>query len=78
MPFYSTKHVRSVLKSLGLCPLKGKAEGHEFWGNVSGRTCRPRLHTREMALAHVYSLGDELETQGICSRKAFIQAVKGR
>lgn len=78
MPFYCTKRVRAVLKSLGLHPLKGKAEGHESWGNNQGRTCRPRLHSREMALAHVFSLGHELEAQGICSRIDFLQAVKGR
>lgn len=78
MPSYNTKHIRAVLKSLGLHPLKGKAEGHEFWGNDQGRTCRPRLHSREIALAHVFSLGHELEAQGICSRTAFLQAVKGR
>ena len=78
MPFYTTKRVRAVLQSLGLHPLKGKAEGHEFWGNDKGRTCRPRLHSREMALAHVFSLGHELEAQGICSRTDFLRAVKGR
>ena len=78
MKSYPSKRIRTVLKSLGLMPIKGKADGHERWGNDAGRTCRPRIEEREVSLAHLYPMGDELAAIGICSRQDFINAVKGR
>lgn len=79
MKSYPSKRIRTVLKSLGLRQLKGKGEGHhEQWGDDAGRTCRPRIEEREVSLAHLYPMGDELAAHGICSRQDFINAVKGR
>lgn len=79
MKSYPSKRIRTVLKSLGLTQLKGKAEGHhEQWGNQAGRTCRPRIEGSEVCIAYLYPMGDELAAHGICSRRDFINAIKGR
>ena len=74
---YSIQKVKKVLRRLGLTPCgKGDSSGHALWGDDRGRTCKPVFRYREMALAHLYSLGDELASQGVCSRRALIAAVK--
>lgn len=78
MKSYPSKRIRTVLKSLGLTKLKGKAEGHhEHWGNEAGRTCRPRTEESEISIAYLYPMGDELAAHGICSRQDFIKATLG-
>ena len=79
MKSYRSRYVSRVLRRLGLKPDgTGNGTDHEPWSNGSGRKCHPKLCRSEVPYAHLYCLGDELETQGICSRVKFLKAVKGR
>jgi hypothetical protein len=70
--------VREVLRQqLGLRPVaRGNATGHEVWGDQHGRTCRPVLRKKAVPYAALFSLGKELENQGIVSRRAFLTALR--
>lgn len=71
------KAVRLVLRRLGLRPrARGNATGHEVWVDLQGRTCRPVLRKKDIPIAVLYSLGEELESKNIVSRQTFFAALR--
>lgn len=78
MKAIAAQKVRHVLQHrFGLRPVRqGNATGHEVWRDPQGRTCRPPLRKKDIAYAVLYSLGTEIESKGIASRKAFFTALR--
>ena len=74
----AARKVRDVLRrQCGLRPLKrGKATGHEIWMDYRGRICHPMLRQKDVPYAALYSLGMELESQGIALRQVFLTMLK--
>lgn len=71
------KVVRRVLQQLGLQPQpRGNGTGHELWVSPKGRTCKPKLCKKDVDIAVVFSLGKELESKGLASRRAFLGALR--
>jgi hypothetical protein len=70
----SARAVRDKLRNLGLRPAtRGDGSGHEIWADRRGRTCRPVLRKRVVAYGILYSLGLEMESKGICTRREFMR-----
>lgn len=62
---------------LGFAPRgRGDRSGHALWVDGTGRTCRPMFRERDVAFPYLYALGDELASQGVCSRSELICWVK--
>lgn len=78
MAEYPRRAVRDALRRLGLSPGPGTGDGHERWVTDDGRAVKPVLRARMTPEAHLYPLGAQLEGIGVCSRKRFIDMVKGR
>lgn len=69
--------VRHVLQQLGLQPrTRGNATDHELWVSFDGRTCKPKLCKKDIPIALVFSLSQELQSKGITSRRAFLAALR--
>ena len=69
--------VRSTLRAFGLHQTsQGNGTGHEVWTDARGRSCRPVLRKKDISMASLFSLGQELSTHGICTRREFLFAVK--
>ena len=70
----SARAVRDGLRNLGLRPVnRGDGTGHEIWSDRKGRTCRPVLRKRVVAFGVLYSLGLEMQSKGICTRREFMR-----
>lgn len=75
------KHInrRRVIEALRKLNLKrystGNGTSHQVWKDEKGHTCHPKLTSKTINLASVYCLGNELETNGICQRRIFMQIV---
>lgn len=71
------KIVRRVLQQLGLQPHpRGNGTGHQVWVSPEGRTCQPKFCKKDMNMAVVFSLSQELQSKGIVSRRAFLAALR--
>ena len=70
-----TKWVRCALHHYRFARCSFGCGGHEIWRDDCGRTCKPVFRKSTMNMAALYSLGNELEVKGVCSRKAFIDEV---
>jgi hypothetical protein len=69
--------VRHVLRQLGLKPqARGNGTDHDVWVSPEGRTCQPKLCKKDMDMAVVFSLSQELQSKGIVSRRAFLAALR--
>lgn len=77
---HSSKRIRQALLALGLQPCStGCAEGnHELWLDADGHHVKPRFSGKEMEHPHLYSLGESLEVNGICTRRDLMKAVRAR
>lgn len=74
-----TKQVSLTLRQLGLAPSNhGNGSSRTVWVDPHGRTCRVPYSGTDLKIAHVYSLGRELESKGICPRRQFMAGVQGR
>lgn len=77
MKAISARKVKMILhQQLGLHQQCGNRTGHEVWADGNGRRCHPVFRHKDMPFAALFTLGEELEGQGICGRQAFIKAVK--
>lgn len=76
MKTVATKQVKSVLLKLGLKSTKGNGTGHEQWKNANGNKCLPVLRHKEMSMGSLYCLGEQLESNRICTRREFLSAVQ--
>jgi hypothetical protein len=75
----SRKVVKSILEDLGFSNSgRGNATGSQFWKDSKGRTCKLLFRDKDIHLGVVYSLGDELESKGVISRKLFVNLLKKR
>lgn len=71
------KTIRQVLWRLGLRPrARGNATGHDVWVSPTGRVVKPQLRRKDMPMAVVFSLGRELESQGIAASREFRVALR--
>ena len=74
-----TKQVSSTLRELGFAPRShGNGTSQTVWADPNGRTCRVPYCGTDLKIAHLYSLGRELESKGICPRRQFMAGVQGR
>ncbi len=74
-----TKHLAKALRHLGFQPVGGGHRGgHDTWQDLNGKTCHPVSFSRQhdVPLAHLFSLGLELENKGVCGRAEFMGMVK--
>jgi len=79
MTFVDKKQVRKSLEAMGLHRLSEGKGGHEVWEDPNGRTVSASFHGRkDISIALLYAMGQEMEGKGIMGRQEFIQRVKGR
>ena len=78
MKMFPTRVVVRVLRrQCGMQPMNhGNGTGHELWSDQHGRTCHPMLRRKDVPYATLYDLGAELESKGVVSRRAFLNAMK--
>lgn len=78
MKEFSVKAVRIALAQWGFKKdSRGDGSGHEVWRNhQSGTKVRPALRHKTVSLAALCSLGWQLEVQGICTKREFIDQIK--
>lgn len=74
------QRVIEEMRRLGFKPARrGNATGHEVWARTDGVMLHPVLrHGSDMHAGHLYCLGQELERQGLLSRRDFERRVRGR
>jgi hypothetical protein len=79
MKTYERELVMSELRDRGFHPMgRGCASGHAVWEDRRSRRCRPSFCKRDIPEAYLYSLGKELENQGVCTRREFVTSLKRR
>lgn len=77
MKAISARLVTQQLRRLGFRPARhGNGTGHERWINDAGLTCQPVLRRKDVPLAYLFSLGQELEKRGVCTRQHFLAALR--
>jgi hypothetical protein len=77
---HPSKRIRQALLDLGFRPLsRGNGQGdHEAWADEQGREIRPLFKGNEMQHPNLYSLGDSLAAQRVCTRREFMSSVRSR
>jgi hypothetical protein len=75
---YPSRTVRNILRyqfGMQVCS-KGNGTGHEVWADSKGRTCRPMLRKKDVALSCLFVLDRELAGKGIAARGEFLRALR--
>lgn len=77
MTSFNKKRVIHALETIGLSRCKEGKGGHELWQDKQGNTVSASFHGKnDIAIAYLYSMGDEMERKGMMTRVQFMQRVK--
>lgn len=74
---YPRKKIKAILRQLGLRRGPDDGTGHEVWIDHRGRGCRPVFRHNDVPYSYLFTLGQQLEGNGICLRRDFLALVKG-
>lgn len=79
MKTLATKQVCSTLRGLGFAPSpRGNGTSMTVWVDGQGRTCRVPYSRTDFNIPQLFRLAQELEGKGVCPRRDFMSAAKGR
>ena len=73
---FPRKRVKAILRRLGLRPVQGDGTGHEVWVDPQGHCYRPVLRHNDVPYSQLFTLGRNLEFNGVCLRRDFLASVK--
>ncbi len=77
MTTLTAKKVKAVLRTLGFRPAgTGHGDGHELWLDEFGRRAHPVFRKKTIYISIAYSLGLQLESQGVIGRRKFVQLLQ--